>query len=129
MFTSRALLLSLVLAPGVLAAQAPASNPSVAQFEPKEWEVPYGANTRPRDPFPDKQGRVWFVGQNGNYIAYVDSKTGEFKRYEIDAGNSAVIVTTKSINNTHSVMATPHPAPLLARVAPKCSPFARNQSP
>jgi len=40
-----------------------------------EWTVPY----------PDQQGRVWFVGQAGNYVAYLDPATGSFKRYEIDA--------------------------------------------
>ena len=58
------------------------------QFDPKEWEVPFGAETRPRDPYADAQGRVWFVGQNGNYVAYLDNKTGKFKRYEIDAGTN-----------------------------------------
>jgi virginiamycin B lyase len=82
----RALVPSLLLAPAIVAAQPP--SPAVAQFEPKEWEVPYGADTRPRDPFADAQGRVWFVGQNGNYVAYVDSKSGAFKRFEIDAGTN-----------------------------------------
>ena len=48
--------------------------------------MPYGAETRPRDPYVDAQGRVWFVGQAGNYIAYLDSDRGTFKRFEIDAG-------------------------------------------
>ena len=87
MHSSRTLILAFALTPALLAAQEQsANNASVAQFAPKEWEVPFGANTRPRDPYADAQGRVWFVGQQGNYIAYVDSKTGEFKRYEIDAG-------------------------------------------
>ena len=42
--------------------------------------------TRPRDPFADQKGNVWFVGQVGNYIGRLDPKTGEFKRYEIEAG-------------------------------------------
>lgn len=84
-----ALIASAVLAPGALAAQSPpAGGPPVAQFDPKEWAVPYGADTRPRDPFADAQGRVWFVGQNGNYVAYLDSRTGAFKRYEIDPGTN-----------------------------------------
>ena len=63
---------------------APAlAQPSV--LEPKEWTVPW-ERTRPRDPMMDQSGRVWFVGQAGNYIAYLDPKSGEFKRYEIDAG-------------------------------------------
>lgn len=51
-------------------------------LEPKEWTVPW-QQTRPRDPVMDQSGRVWFVGQAGNYIAYLDPKTGEFKRYEV----------------------------------------------
>src|SRR5215207_7321463 len=78
-----------VLAPGILAAQAKsAGSTTLAQFDPKEWAVPFGAETRPRDPYADAQGRVWFVGQNGNYVAYLDNKTGNFKRYEIDAGTN-----------------------------------------
>ena len=41
---------------------------------------------RPRDPYVDGQSRVWFVGQVGNYIAYLDPATGKFRRYEIEDG-------------------------------------------
>ena len=81
----RSLLVVSLLLPAVLPAQ---SQQGSGQFDPKEWPVPFGANTRPRDPYADDQGRVWFVGQVGNYIAYLDSKSGEFKRYEIDAGTN-----------------------------------------
>jgi virginiamycin B lyase len=60
--------------------------PAIAQdaaLEPKEWTVPW-EKTRPRDPIMDQSGRVWFVGQVGNYIAYLDAKSGQFKRYQID---------------------------------------------
>ena len=50
-----------------------------------EWEVPW-EGTRPRDPFVDGQGRVWFVGQRGDYVAYLDPDTGEFRRYDLDEG-------------------------------------------
>jgi virginiamycin B lyase len=50
--------------------------------QPVPWEG------RPRDPFVDQQYRVWFVGQAGNYIAYHDPKSGEFKRYEIEEGTN-----------------------------------------
>jgi virginiamycin B lyase len=50
-----------------------------------EWVVPW-ENTRPRDPYVDAQGRVWFVGQVGNYLAYLDPTSGSFKRYELDEG-------------------------------------------
>jgi virginiamycin B lyase len=64
----------------------PDGNAALAQHDPKQWDVPFGANTRPRDPYADPQGRVWFVGQAGNYVAYLDSKSGDFKRYEIEPG-------------------------------------------
>src|SRR5258705_3864321 len=62
--------------------------PAVAQeasLEPREYTVPW-EKTRPRDPIMDQAGRVWFVGQEGNYVAYLDSKSGQFKRYQIEDG-------------------------------------------
>lgn len=62
--------------------------PAFAQdnaLEPKEWTVPW-EKTRPRDPIIDQAGRVWFVGQTGNYVAYLDSKSGQFKKYQIEDG-------------------------------------------
>ena len=50
-----------------------------------EFTVPY-PDSRPRDPYLDGKGRVWFVGQAGNYIAYFDQGSTQFKRYEIDPG-------------------------------------------
>jgi virginiamycin B lyase len=50
-----------------------------------EWKVPW-AQSRPRDPYLDPTGRVWFVGQAGNYLAYLDPARGDFKRFELDAG-------------------------------------------
>ncbi len=86
--------LALVLTPLVALSQGSAllaqrGGPSAArQPEAREWTVPYGADTRPRDPHADAQGRVWFVGQNGNYIAHLDPRTGQFRRYEIEAGTN-----------------------------------------
>jgi virginiamycin B lyase len=78
--------LALVLAiPALLSAQA--VKQSGAQSEQKTWGTPW-EKTRPRDPFVDKTGRVWFVGQVGNYVANLDPKTGEFKRYSIDPGTN-----------------------------------------
>ena len=89
MSVARACLLAALAGPGILTAQAPApDHNTLAQFDPKQWDVPFGANTRPRDPYADAEGRVWFVGQTGNYVAYLDSRSGEFKRYEIDAGTN-----------------------------------------
>src|SRR5687768_7098607 len=51
----------------------------------QEWKVPW-ADSRPRDPYVDNKGRVWFVGQEGNYIAYLEPKSGEFKQFTIEPG-------------------------------------------
>ena len=61
------------------------SSRAAAASEPKLWSTPWDG-TRPRDPFADQQGRVWFVGQVGNYVARLDPKAGEFKRYDIEEG-------------------------------------------
>src|SRR5262245_53196841 len=66
-----------LLIPTLLSAQ------SVAAVS--EWKVPW-PGTRPRDPAVAPDGRVWFVGQAGNYIAVLDPRSGEFKRFEIDPG-------------------------------------------
>jgi virginiamycin B lyase len=59
--------------------------PTLAQtLDVKEWPVEWQG--RPRDPAVDPQGRVWFVGQQGNYIGMFDPKTEQFKRFEIEAG-------------------------------------------
>ena len=68
---------------GVILAAAPDSVSAPVQID--EWTVPW-EKTRPRDPFADARQRVWFVGQTGNYIAYLDPATGKFKRYEIEEG-------------------------------------------
>lgn len=48
------------------------------------WPVPWGG--RVRDPFVAPDGRVWFAGQAGNYIAIFDTLTKRFQRVEIDEG-------------------------------------------
>lgn len=50
-----------------------------------EWEVPW-PDTRPRDPYVDRAHRVWFVGQRGNYVAYLDPATGAFTRFDLPEG-------------------------------------------
>lgn len=76
MRTTAAVLLPLAFAAIVtdLAAQA---------IELREWPVPY-ADSRPRDPYVDGEGRVWFVGQRGNYVAHLVPATGEFRRYALE---------------------------------------------
>jgi virginiamycin B lyase len=48
----------------------------------KEWDVEWGG--RSRDPSVAPDGKVWFVGQAGNYVAWFDPKTAAFRRYEIE---------------------------------------------
>ena len=67
--------------PLVLAAAPLADTRS--EVEIREWTVPY-ADSRPRDPYVDAAGRVWFVGQRGNYVAYLEPRTGTFRRYELE---------------------------------------------
>jgi virginiamycin B lyase len=50
-----------------------------------EWEVPW-AQSRPRDPMVGPDGKVWFVGQRSDYVAYLDPNTGDFTRFELDEG-------------------------------------------
>ena len=58
---------------------------TVQPVDIKEWPVPW-ADTRPRDPYVDAEHRVWFVGQTGDYAAYLLPSTGAFKRYDLEPG-------------------------------------------
>lgn len=51
----------------------------------REWEVPW-ADTRPRDPYVAPDGRVWFVGQRGDYVGVLDPQTGDMRRIELPEG-------------------------------------------
>ena len=53
--------------------------------EIREWAVPY-EHSRPRDPAVDSLGRVWFCGQTGAYLAYLDPESGMFKKYQLSDG-------------------------------------------
>lgn len=77
------LLTSLALAAAVTTPAMPAA--PVDSIRIREWKVPW-EKTRPRDPAVAKDGRIWFCGQEGNYIAVLDPRSGEFKRYELEAG-------------------------------------------
>ena len=80
-----------------LAAWSPLVTAQQADFDLKEWAVEWGGRTR--DPAIAPDGRVWFVGQEGNYIAVFDPKTVQFKRYEIEEGTNphTVIVDEKGV--------------------------------
>ena len=90
------MLLPLIALPLAAATQLPqrASSQQASQQRPvaaadtvaiTEWKVPW-ERSRPRDPFVDpRTGHVWFVGQVGNYVARLDPRTGDFKRFELEA--------------------------------------------
>lgn len=63
----------------------------------REWPVERGGRTR--DPYVAPDGKVWFVGQNGNYVANIDPATGAVRYHEIEAGTNphTVIVGTDGI--------------------------------
>lgn len=70
----------------------PAFAPADAQPQPPappvqvhEWTVPW-PDTRPRDPSVAPDGRIWFVGQAGNYLAVFDPETEQFRRFDLPAG-------------------------------------------
>jgi len=72
----------------------PAVGTAQAESVPiKEWKVPWN-NSRPRDPFVDPKGRVWFCGQKGGYIAYLEPASGKFKKFDLgrNAGPHNLIV-------------------------------------
>jgi virginiamycin B lyase len=79
--------LSAVAVPLAMAAGAVVFTPVAKTDTPdiKEWTVPW-ERSRPRDPFVDGKGRVWFVGQQGNYVAYLEPASGKFRRFEIASG-------------------------------------------
>jgi virginiamycin B lyase len=52
----------------------------------KEWEIEWGGRTR--DPYVAPDGKVWFVGQAGNYVATFDPRNGDKRRYEIEEGTN-----------------------------------------
>ena len=79
-FTAVMLMAPTLGAPALVGAQAA---PAAAATDPAltEWEVPY-PGSRPRDPAVAPDGRVWFCGQAGAYIAVLDPETGDFPRYD-----------------------------------------------
>ncbi|WP_447968054.1 Vgb family protein [Nitrospira sp. M1] len=71
-----------------LACAGAESHDSQAEHNPvniTEWTVPW-EQTRPRDPYVDRDHHVWFVGQQGDYVAMLDPKTGKFRQYPLESG-------------------------------------------
>ena len=77
----RAVAISILLLASCLS--APAVHAGGAEIV--EWAVPY-EHSRPRDPAVDSLGRVWFCGQSGGYLAYLEPGSGEFRKYPLADG-------------------------------------------
>lgn len=73
------------LVPATAFAQQQQSRGDPAMPEIKDHNEAWMVGTRPRDPYADQKGRVWFVGQAGNYIGRIDTD-GSIRRFEIDPG-------------------------------------------
>lgn len=95
----RTILAISLLTTASLAAQSrpTALSAASAKLDPKEYTADWLPKTRPRDPYADQQGRVWFVGQEGNYVARLDPASGAIRKFEIDAGTNPhnLVVDTK----------------------------------
>ncbi len=76
----------LVCAALLMAWQPPVAAQQQKGVDLKEWAVEFGGRTR--DPAVAPDGKVWFVGQAGNYIAWFDPKSEQFKRFEIEDGTN-----------------------------------------
>lgn len=63
------------------------ASPLAAAVEIREWTVPW-PDSRPRDPSVAPDGRVWFVGQVGNYLAVFDPRDATFARFDLPAGTA-----------------------------------------
>lgn len=77
------------------ATSQPAAAVAGQQYAVDEWQVPY-EKSRPRDPFVDSQGRAWFCGQAGAYLAYLQPDSGSFHKYDLadGAGPHNLIIDT-----------------------------------
>jgi len=75
-----------LLAIGVIAGPVSGQEQAMEDLvEIREWQVPW-EDTRPRDPYLAPDGRVWFVGQRGDYAGVLDPETGEFDRIDMPEG-------------------------------------------
>lgn len=77
---------------------AAAGDYAEANIEIREWTVPW-PDTRPRDPAVAPDGRIWFVGQKGDYVGVFNPENEAFKRYQLaeGVGPHTVIVDQRAV--------------------------------
>jgi virginiamycin B lyase len=88
--TEARMLVTALLA-SAIAVQAPAENvvaqtASDPELDIREWQVPWGAEGRPRDPYVAPDGAIWFVGQRADYVGVLDPTSGDFRRIDLPEG-------------------------------------------
>jgi virginiamycin B lyase len=70
----------------LMAAALPWADAALAEpVDIREWPVPW-EDSGPRDPYVAADGRVWFVGQKGDYVASFEPRSEEFERYDLEPG-------------------------------------------
>jgi virginiamycin B lyase len=69
-----------ILAPLLFVVSASAQTVNI-----REWPVPW-KNTRPRDPAVGANDRIWFVGQEGDYLGWLDPASGKFGKFDLQKG-------------------------------------------
>jgi len=76
---------ALLFATGALLLPVAPTGIAAQEIQIDEWEVPW-AQSRPRDPMVGPDGKVWFVGQRSDYVAYLDPPSGHFERFDLEEG-------------------------------------------
>jgi virginiamycin B lyase len=81
----------------VMAGPSPVLGQAEPNFDMKEWSIERGG--RSRDPYVAPDGKVYFAGQQGNYVGRVDPATGEVRYYELEENTNphTVIVDDQGI--------------------------------
>ena len=87
MRSTRIAVLFVAAAPLIAAAQSP-RQAGAAHSDAKTWNTPFDPKARVRDPYAAPDGKVWFVGQEGNFVANLNPESGEFKKFTIDEGTN-----------------------------------------
>lgn len=89
--------LALLLFPSLLFSAETQRMSSVdAAVDIKEWPVPW-EGTRPRDPYVTPDGKVWFVGQQGDYVAEFNPDGEKLRRFDLEKGAGPHNLIVKSV--------------------------------
>lgn len=111
--------------------RAPKPMPGSTQIAFKEWKVPT-LGQRARDPVEGPDGRIWFAGQFGNVVGWIDPKTSEMKEYPLPAKSlpHTVVLDAKGdvwfTGNANGTMGRLDPKTGEIKVYPMPDPTARD---